>query len=129
VGQVGKMDRKKVLLVDDSNTTLMLERLILSHSPYEIVTAKDGVEAVEKARSERPDLILMDLIMPKMNGLDACQRIRSDEATRAIPIIMVTTRGEPQTREAGYANGCSDYVTKPLNSVELLSKLKNFLGE
>jgi DNA-binding response OmpR family regulator len=120
------MDRKKVLLVDDSNTTLMLERLILSHSPYDIVTAKDGVEAVEKAKSEHPDVILMDLVMPKMNGLDACKQIR---AVCDIPIIMVTTRGEPQNREAGYANGCSDYVTKPLNSVELLSKLRNVLGE
>ena len=123
------MERKKVLLVDDSNTTLMLERLILSHSPYEIVCAKDGLEAVEKARTERPDLILMDLVMPKMNGLDALRTIRDDVATRDIPIIMVTTRGEAQNREAGYANGCNDYVTKPINSVELISKLRNFLGE
>ena len=123
------MDRKKVLLVDDSSTTLMLERLILSHSPYDIITAKDGVEAVEKARSERPDLIVMDLMMPRMGGFEACQQIRTHETTRDIPIIVVTTRGEPQNREAGFAHGCSDFVTKPLNSVELLSKLRNFLGE
>jgi len=123
------MDRKKVLLVDDSSTTLLLERLILSHSPYDIVTAKDGVEAVEKAGSERPDLIVMDLVMPHMDGFEACHRIRANAATRNIPIIVVTTRGEPQNREAGFANGCNDFVTKPLNSVELLSKLRNFLGE
>lgn len=123
------MDRKKVLIVDDSNTTLMLERLMLSHSPYDIVCAKDGLEAVEKARSEMPDVILMDLVMPKMNGLEALQSIRGNAATRDIPIIMVTTRGEPQNREAGYAFGCTDYMTKPLNSVELIAKLRNVLGE
>jgi CheY-like chemotaxis protein len=123
------MDRKKVLLVDDSSTTLMLERLILSHSPYDVITAKDGVEAVEKSRSELPDLIVMDLVMPRMGGFEACLQIRTHGVTRDIPIIMVTTRGEPQNREAGFANGCSDFVTKPLNSVELLSKLRNFLGE
>jgi CheY-like chemotaxis protein len=123
------MGRKKVLLVDDSSTTLMLERLILSHSPYEITTAKDGVEAVEKARATRPDLILMDVIMPRMGGLEALKLIRNEAVIQDTPIIMVTTRGEPQSREAGFASGCSDYVTKPLNSVELLSKVRNFLGE
>jgi CheY-like chemotaxis protein len=123
------MDRKKVLLVDDSSTTLLLERLILSHSPYDIVTAKDGLEAVEKAGTERPDLIVMDLVMPHMDGFEACLRIRANAETSNIPIIVVTTRGEPQNREAGFASGCSDFVTKPLNSVELLSKLRNFLGE
>jgi len=123
------MERKKVLLVDDSSTTLLLERLILSHSPYDIVTAKDGVEAVEKSRSERPDLIIMDLVMPRLGGFEACQQIRGHAPTRDVPIIVVTTRGEPQSREAGFASGCSDFVTKPLNSVELLSKIRNFLGE
>jgi CheY-like chemotaxis protein len=123
------MQRKKVLLVDDSSTTLMLERLILSHTPYDIITAKDGVEAVEKSRADSPDLIVMDLVMPRMGGFEACLQIREHEATRSIPIIVVTTRGESQNREAGFANGCSDFVTKPLNSVELLSKLRNFLGE
>jgi len=123
------MDRKKVLIVDDSNTTLMLERLMLSHSPYDIVCAKDGAEAVEKARTEHPDVILMDLVMPKMDGLAALRSIRDDEEMRHIPIIMITTRGEPQNRDAGYASGCTDYMTKPLNSVELIAKLRNVLGE
>ena len=122
------MQKKKVLLVDDSSTTLMLERLILSHSPYDIITAKDGVEAVEKARVERPDLIVMDLVMPRMGGIEACRQIREHDVTRDIPVVIVTTRGEPHNREAGFASGCSDFVTKPLNSVELLSKLRNFLG-
>jgi CheY-like chemotaxis protein len=68
------------------------------------------------------------VVMPKMNGFEACRRIRSDPATRGIPIIMVTTRGEMDNVEAGYASGCSDYVTKPINGLELLSKLEDLLG-
>ena len=122
------MPRKKILLVDDSNTILMMERMILTKGPYDLVTASDGEEAVEKALSERPDLILMDVVMPKMNGFDACRRIRGEESIHTTPIIMVTTRGEVQNVETGFESGCNDYVTKPINATELLSKLRNHLG-
>jgi CheY-like chemotaxis protein len=71
----------------------------------------------------------MDVMMPEMGGFEACAHLRSAEATRGIPIIMVTTRGEAESIEKGYASGCSDYITKPINGMELLSKLKNYLGE
>ena len=122
------MQRKKILCVDDSATILMMERMILSKGPYDLVTAADGEEAVSKALAERPDLILMDIVMPRMNGFDACRRIREQEATRATPVIMVTTRGEVQNMENGFESGCNDYVTKPINATELLSKLRNYLG-
>ena len=123
------MSRKKILLVDDSNTILMMERMILTKGPYELVTASNGEEAIVKAAAEQPDLILMDVIMPKMDGFEACRRIRENEGTRNTPIIMVTTRGEAQNVETGFDSGCSDYVTKPINGPELLSKLRNLLGE
>lgn len=123
------MSRKKILLVDDSNTILMMERMILTKGPYELVTASNGEEAIAKAATERPDLILMDVIMPKMDGFEACRRIRENEVTRDTPIIMVTTRGEAQNVETGFDSGCSDYVTKPINGPELLSKLRSLLGE
>jgi DNA-binding response OmpR family regulator len=119
--------RKKILCVDDSATILMMERMILSKGPYDLVTASDGEEAVSKALAERPDLILMDIVMPRMNGFDACRRIRQEEAIRATPVIMVTTRGEVQNMENGFESGCNDYVTKPINATELLTKLRNFL--
>lgn len=121
------MQRKKILCVDDSATILMMERMILSKGPYDLVTASDGEEAVSKALAERPDLILMDVVMPRMNGFDACRRIRQEEAIRATPVIMVTTRGEVQNMENGFESGCNDYVTKPINPTELLTKLRNFL--
>ena len=121
------MNRKKILLVDDSATILMMERMILNKGPYDLVTATNGEEAVAKALHERPDLILMDVVMPKMNGFDACRRIRQEDPIKGTPIIMVTTRGEVQNMENGFESGCNDYVTKPLNATELLTKLRNFL--
>src|SRR5215470_126621 len=115
------MPKKRILLVDDSKTVLMMERMILSKSEYEIVTASDGQQAVEKATDQRPDLILMDVVMPRMGGFEACACLRGVEATRGIPIIMVTTRGEAESIEQGFASGCSDYITKPIDGVELLS--------
>ncbi len=122
------MTRKKILIVDDSSTVLLMEKMILSSGPYDVVSARDGQEGLEKARSELPDLILMDVIMPRMDGFEACRRIREEESTRAIPVIMVSTRGEMQSLESGYEAGCSDYVTKPINGLELISKVRSHLG-
>jgi DNA-binding response OmpR family regulator len=123
------MDRKKILLVDDSSTVLLMEKMILSKSEYDVVTARDGLEGIEKAKVERPDLILMDVVMPRMDGFEAVRKLREDEATKSIPVIMVTTRGELQSVETGYASGCSDYVTKPINGLELLTKVRSCLGQ
>ena len=119
--------RKKILLVDDSATILMTERMILTKGPYDLITAKDGEEAVQKALAERPDLILMDVVMPKMNGFEACRRIREEESISSTPIIMVTTRGEVDNVETGFESGCNDYITKPINAPELMAKLRNYL--
>ena len=123
------MKKKKILLVDDSSTILMMEKFILRNGAYEIVTASDGEEGVRKALEHRPDLVLLDVIMPKMGGFEACRRMREEEATRSTPIIMVTTRGEATNVETGWSAGCSDYITKPINSIELLAKVRNFLGD
>jgi len=119
---------RKILLVDDSATVLMMERMILASERFQIVTAANGEEAQERARAEQPDLILMDIVMPRVNGIQACQAIKNDPATAHIPIILVTTRGEAASLEAGYSSGCNDYVTKPVNSAELLTKIRNILG-
>lgn len=123
------MKRKKILLVDDSNTILMMEKFILRNDPYELVSATNGEEAVRKAAEHQPDLILLDVIMPRMGGFEACRLIRENELTSSIPVIMVTTRGEAANVETGWANGCTDYVTKPINAVELLAKVRSILDE
>ena len=122
------MPRKKILLVDDSSTILMMEKFILRNDPYVVVTASNGEEAVRKAVTEKPDLILLDVIMPRMSGFEACRLIRDDDASKNIPIIMVTTRGEAANIETGWLVGCTDYVTKPINATELLAKVRSLLG-
>lgn len=121
-------EKKKLLLVDDSATILMIEKTILKGEPYTLITATDGQDAVDKAVSELPDLILMDVVMPKKSGFEACLELRNLEATRSIPIILVTTRGEPVNVETGYEAGCNDYLTKPLSKQELLEKVRNHVG-
>jgi CheY-like chemotaxis protein len=123
------MTRKKLLLVDDSNTALLMEQMILrNRKNFHLLIAHDGVEAVEKTLTEMPDLIVMDVVMPRMTGIEALRHIRAHEATQHIPIILVTTRGEPENVEIGYASGCNDYVTKPITGSELISKIDDLIG-
>ena len=82
--------KKKILLADDSTTILMMERMILSREPCEIITAEDGKQALELALSERPDLILLDVVMPEMNGFDVLKRLRAEEPTRTTPVTTMT---------------------------------------
>jgi CheY-like chemotaxis protein len=124
------MPGKKILLVDDSCTARLVNRMIFSQkSNYTLISAVDGKEAVERAREEKPDLILMDIVMPRMTGLEACRALKKDQVTSKIPVILLTTRGEEQYVQEGYASGCSDYLTKPVNDVELLDLLRAYLGE
>jgi CheY-like chemotaxis protein len=124
------MKRKRILVVDDSSTMLLMEQMILEKmTAYEVIVARDGSEAVQKAVAETPDLILMDVVMPKMGGFEACREIRSQPSTSRIPIIFVTTRGEPGRVEEGYMIGGNDYVAKPVNGNELIPKIRNLIGD
>jgi len=120
--------KKKILVVDDSRTALFMVTTILRKERYELVTASDGEQALEMASSEHPDLILMDVIMPRKTGFEACRELKRREDTKAIPVILVTTRGEGENVEAGFQSGCNDYVTKPINAQELLTKVRDHMG-
>ena len=121
--------KKKILLVDDSNTVLLMHKLLLSKFGYELIVARDGREAVEKAKAEKPDLIFLDVVMPEMSGFEACRLLRATAGFESVPIIMVSTRGEPASLKEGYASGCTEYMTKPFNSLELSEKLRAYLPE
>ncbi len=94
------MTRKKILLVDDSSTILMMEKFILRNGPYELVTATNGEEGVRKAAEHLPDLILLDVIMPKMGGFEACRLLRTTRATSEIPIRLLVTAASRNERDA-----------------------------
>ena len=123
------MRKKKILLVDDAETILLMEKMFLGKGSYDYVTAKDGEQAIELAELELPDLILLDIVMPKLNGFEACLRLKSSSVTSSIPIIMVTTRGEGNNVERGFESGATDYITKPIDGLELLSKVRSYLGD
>lgn len=123
-----RMTRKTILLADDSPTVIKFEKMVLAQGPYELIVAQDGEEAVDRALSAKPDLILLDVMMPRMNGFDVCQRLRREAATRNTPIIMVTTRSDLEDMETGFTEGCNDYITKPVDARELLDKVQSWLG-
>ena len=120
---------KKILVVDDSATSQLWQRTILGQENFNVLTAKDGQEGLDLAIAERPDLILMDVVMPRMNGFEACRAIRANSATSRVPVIMVTTRSEYNSVEEGYASGCTDYINKPIDKLELLAKVRSYLGQ
>ena len=120
--------KKKILVVDDSKTALFIVTTILKRAPYELVVAHDGQQALEVAASERPDLILMDVVMPRKTGFEACRELKQREDTKNIPVILVTTRGEEENIKTGFESGCNDYITKPVNAQELLAKVRDHIA-
>jgi CheY-like chemotaxis protein len=119
---------KKILLVDDSATTRLLCRSIVArNTAYAIVCAQDGEQALMMAGSEKPDLILMDVIMPGMTGLEVCERLRRERATSAVPIMLLTFRTADESVQEGFASGCTAYLKKPVQETELLNLLHSYL--
>src|SRR5215471_3843746 len=120
-------NKPKILVVDDSSTVLIMAEVVLRRN-YEVLKATRGAEALRIAAEQRPDLILLDIVMPNMDGLETCRLLRGMDATKSTPIIMVTTRGEQKTMATAYANGATDYVTKPIDHKQLLDKVERCLG-
>ena len=117
------MPIKKVLLVDDSPTELHVQTEMLKKGGYEVITADGGEKGVAMAKSEKPDLVVMDVVMPGMNGFQACRAITTDEATKHIPVILCTTKNQETDKVWGLRQGAKDYVTKPVDPAELLGKI------
>jgi twitching motility two-component system response regulator PilH len=120
------MPVKKILIVDDSATERQVMIELLSQSGYECIVAENGAEAVEKSRAEMPDLILMDVVMPGMNGFQATRTISRDESTRHIPIIMCSSKSQETDKVWGMRQGAKAYLTKPINAKDLLARIFSF---
>jgi two-component system alkaline phosphatase synthesis response regulator PhoP len=114
------MSGERILAVDDSPTILEMLKAILVGSGYEVITAADGSEALDVARSEQPDLILLDVMLPKLDGYRVCRLLKFDQRYREIPIIMLTAKTEEQAMATGIRTGADQYLTKPVEPDRLL---------
>jgi twitching motility two-component system response regulator PilH len=117
------MAGKKILIVDDSATDRYFFMETLSKQGYECVTARNGDEAIQKSKSDRPDLILMDIVMPGMDGYKATRTISQDEATKHIPVIICSSKNHETDRVWGLRQGAKDFLVKPVSAKELISKV------
>lgn len=120
------MAKPKILLVDDTKLVLELEKSFLKLSHVDVLTAGNGVEALELIRKDPPDLIFMDLNMPLMDGIACCRELKADPFYGSIPVIMVTTAGHEGDRERALEAGCEDFITKPIDRREFLEKARRF---
>lgn len=123
------MDEKKykILLVEDEQNLREVLKYQLEHAGYQVITASDGLEALNLARKYKVDLIILDLMLPKLDGYTVCRLLKFSEQYRKIPLIMATARTNPEDKERGLQMGADFYLTKPLNSQELLEKIKELL--
>lgn len=122
------MAKPKILLVDDTKLVLELAKSMLKLSHLDILTASDGVEALEVVRKELPDMIFMDINMPRMDGIECCSILKADPFLCSIPIVMLTTVGSEDSQERCRLAGCDDYMTKPIDRVNFLSKARRFVN-
>ena len=111
---------KKILVVDDERHIVRLVQVNLERAGYEILTAYDGVEALEKVKSESPDMVVLDVMMPRMDGFEVLKNLQADPSYQDIPVIMLTAKAQDADIFKGWASGVSSYLTKPFNPRELL---------
>ncbi len=121
--------KKRILVVEDQAAIINMLRMRLEANNYEVITAGDGQEGLEKARKENPSLIILDIMLPKMNGYKVCQLLKADPKHRTIPIIISSGRTPQEIRKVGQEVGADAYVSKPFEAETLLSKIKELLGK
>lgn len=117
------MPVKNILVVDDSPTERFFTVDVLTRAGYQVTTAENGEEGIAKARAGKPDLILMDVVMPGLNGYQATRTLNRDEATKGIPVIVCTSKGQETDKIWGLRQGAVDYLVKPLDADELLQRI------
>jgi len=118
----------RILIVDDEPNIVLALELLMKKEGYEVHTVADGERAVQAAKELRPDVILLDIMMPKMDGYEVCQSIRSDALLKDVSIIMLTAKGREVEREKGLALGADHYITKPFSTRQVVMKVREILA-
>ena len=118
----------KVLVVDDEVYILHILDFILGAESYDVVTATNGEQALQKVREEKPDLVILDIMMPKLDGYETCRMIKNDPATKNIPVILLTAKGREVDQKLGREVGANDYMTKPFSPSKLIERVQAILG-
>ena len=121
------MGRGKVLVIDDEEYIQHILNFSFGAEGYDVLTASDGEEGINKAKNERPDVIVMDIMMPKMDGYEACKRIKADPETKDIPVILLTAKGREADRKLGADAGADDYVVKPFSPGRLIERVEGMM--
>jgi diguanylate cyclase (GGDEF)-like protein len=121
------MFKKKILIIDDTDLMVKLITDILEEKGYEVVSANNGIDGIKMVMAEKPDLVLLDVVMPGIDGFEVCKLLRQDESNNLMPIIILTAQGNEEDKLAGLELGADDYITKPFNPRELVSRVKNTL--
>jgi len=119
--------KNKILVVDDEVDLLNMAKIFLESKGYEVITATNGDEALEKAASEKPDAVILDILMPRKNGLEVCMALKANPATASIPIILSSVLGRDEDRAKGLAAGADAYLTKPYNFEIATAIIKDIL--
>lgn len=119
--------RWRILLVDDSPTILGVLQAALANDEYQLLTARTGPEALEKVRSEAPDLVLLDIMLPQMDGVEVCRRVKSDSRTALLPVVLVTSLDSVEDKIRGIDAGADEFLTKPVNPLELKARVASLL--
>ena len=126
---LAEVERKKILIVDDDPDILRLVEVVLKRAGFNVSTAKNGMDAINYLQTDIPSLMLLDVAMPGMNGFDVLSRVKSDERTRAMPIMMLTARSQKEEIVKAIQMGALNYMAKPFDSKELISRIKKIIGE
>ena len=123
------MAKGRILVVDDEIYIVHILDFSLGMEGYEVVTALDGEQALEKAKADRPDLIVLDIMMPKLDGYETCKLLKADEATKHIPVILLSAKGRNVDQKIGFEVGADDYITKPFSPRKLVERINAILGQ
>ena len=123
------MSKGRILVVDDEIYIVHILDFSLGMEGYEVITALDGEQALEKARSEKPDLIVLDIMMPKLDGYETCKQLKAEAGTKDIPVILLSAKGRNVDQKIGFEVGADDYITKPFSPRKLVERINAILGQ